>query len=55
MDPTSHIPPVVLFYYLNNGMPLTQDENEHLRTCSVCQSVVDDFNTYIDPGMIHAA
>ena len=55
MDPTSHIPPVVLFYYLNRAIPLSRDEKQHLNTCSVCQSVLDDFDTYIDPGMIHAA
>jgi hypothetical protein len=26
-----------------------------LKDCSYCQSVLDDFDTYIDPGMIHAA
>ena len=56
MDATSHIPPVVLFHYLIHAMPLTKkDEQYHLKNCLQCQSVVDDFDTYIDPGMIHAA
>ena len=30
MDPTSHIPSVTLFHYLNGSMPLTDDERDHL-------------------------
>ena len=55
MDATSHIPPAVLFHYLIHAMPLTKDEQYHLKNCLHCQSVLDDFDTYIDPGMIHAA
>ncbi len=55
MDSTLHIPVVTLFHYLIHAMPLTKDEQDHLTNCSHCQSVLDDFDTYIDPGMIHAA
>ena len=54
MDPTSHIPPVTLFHYLIHAMPLTDDEQQHLKTCPHCKSVLDEFDTYIDPGIIHA-
>jgi hypothetical protein len=55
MDPTSHIPSVTLFHYLIHAMPLTEDEQQHLKTCSYCQSVLDEFDTYIDHSMIYAA
>jgi hypothetical protein len=55
MDPTSHISEVTLFYYLINVMPLTNDELDHLRKCSQCQSLLLEWETYIDPRMIHAA
>jgi hypothetical protein len=55
MDPTSHIPPVTLFHYLIHAMPLTDDEQQHLKTCPHCKSVLDEFDTYVDPRMIHAA
>ena len=55
MDPTMHIPVVTLFHYLIHAMTLTKDEQEHLKSCSHCQSVLDDFDTYVAPGMIHAA
>ena len=55
MDPTSHIPSVTLFHYLIHAMPLTEDEQQHLNTCSYCQSVLDEFDTYIDHSMIYAA
>ncbi|HLH30306.1 MAG TPA: hypothetical protein VKY31_03835 [Terriglobia bacterium] len=43
MEPSEHIPQVTLFYYLLNVMPLTRDEREHLTICSLCQSVLEDF------------
>jgi hypothetical protein len=55
MDPTSHVPAVKLFHYLIHAMPLTRDEREHLWKCKYCQSVLEQFDTYIDPAMIHAA
>jgi hypothetical protein len=55
MDPTSHISEVKLFHYLIYAMPLTNDELDHLQRCSHCQSVLQEWDTYIDPGMIHAA
>jgi hypothetical protein len=55
MDPTSHIAVVTLFHYLIHAMPLTDEERVHLANCSHCQSVLEEWETYIDPGMIHAA
>jgi hypothetical protein len=55
MDATSHIPVVTLFHYLIHAMPLSDDERFHLANCSYCQGVVEEWDTYIDPGMIHAA
>ena len=55
MDPTSHVPDVKLFHFLIHAMPLSRDEREHLSECSYCQSVVEQFETYIPPEMIHAA
>ena len=55
MDPTSHIASVTLFHYLIHAMPLSDDEQYHLKHCAYCQSVLEEFDTYIDPGMIHAA
>lgn len=55
MDPTSHIPSVTLFHYLIHAMPLGDGEQRHLKDCAYCQSVLEEFDTYIDPGMIHAA
>lgn len=55
MDPTSHISSVTLFHYLIHAMPLSDEERQHLQTCLYCQSVLDEFDTYIDPTMIHAA
>jgi hypothetical protein len=55
MDATSHVPDVKLFHYLIHAMPLTRDERDHLGKCSFCQSVIEQFETYIDPEMIHAA
>ena len=55
MDPTSHVIPVKLFHYLIHAMPLSDDERDHLSKCSYCQSILEQFDTYIDPGMIHAA
>ena len=54
MDPTSHIPSVTLFYYLNGSMPLTDDDRYHLDYCAYCQSVVAEYKKYIDPAMIPA-
>jgi hypothetical protein len=55
MDPTSHIPSVMIFHYLNGSMPLTDDERYHLGHCAYCQSVVAEYKKYIDPAMIPAA
>ena len=55
MDPTSHISSVTLFHYLIHAMPLSDEERDHLNKCSYCQNVLDEFDTYIDPGKIHAA
>jgi hypothetical protein len=55
MDPTSHVPPVKLFHYLIHAMPLTEEELNHLAHCAQCQSVLEEWDTYIDPQMIHAA
>ena len=55
MDPTEHVSSVRLFHYLINAMPLTSDERRHLEICSLCQSELEQFDTYIDPAMIHAA
>ena len=55
MDPTSHISIATLFHYLIHAMPLSEDELRHLKVCAYCQSMLDEFDTYIDPGMIHAA
>jgi hypothetical protein len=55
MDPTSHVSSVTLFHYLIHAMPLTDDERDHLAKCAYCQGILDEFDTYIDPGMIHAA
>jgi len=55
MDPTSHVPDVKLFHFLIHAMPLTRDELDHLGKCLYCQSVLEQFETYIDPAMIHAA
>ena len=55
MDPTSHIAPVKLFHYLIHAMPLSESERDHLQKCSYCQSLLEEWDTYVDPGMIHAA
>ena len=55
MDPTSHVPDVKLFHYLIHAMPLSRDERDHLGKCRYCQSVLEQFETYIDRAMIHAA
>jgi hypothetical protein len=55
MDPTSHISSVTLFHYLIHAMPLSPEEKGHLDVCSQCQSVLEEYNTYIDPSMIRAA
>ena len=55
MDATHHVPAVTLFHYLIHAMPLTADEQRHLEICDYCQSVLEQFDTYIDPAMIHAA
>jgi hypothetical protein len=55
MDPTSHIPLVKLFHHLIHAMPLTEGEQQHLKICSHCRSILDEFDTYIDHSMIHAA
>jgi hypothetical protein len=55
MDPTSHIPPVKLYHYLIHAMPMSAEERKHLEKCVYCQSVLEQFDTYIDPAMIHAA
>jgi hypothetical protein len=55
MDPSSHIPQVTLFHYLIHAMPLSDDERAHLENCSYCQSILDEWETYIDPSMIQAA
>jgi hypothetical protein len=55
MDPTSHVSEVTLFHYLIHAMPLTDSERDHLEKCSYCQSVLAEWDTYIDPGMIRAA
>jgi len=55
MDPTAHISEVKLFYYWIDAMPLTSDEADHFRKCSHCQSVLEEWETYIDPNMARAA
>ena len=55
MDATSHIPSVKLFHYLNGSMQLTDDERHHLEHCPHCQSVIEEFTTYISPTVIPAA
>jgi hypothetical protein len=55
VDATSHIAPVTLFHYLIHAMPISDDERDHLGRCSHCQSLLDEWDTYIDPAMIHAA
>jgi len=55
MDPTSHIAPVKLFHYLIHAMPLGESELDHLQKCPYCQSLLEEWDTYVDPGMIHAA
>ena len=55
MDRTSHISSVTLFHYLIHAMPLSDDERNHLAECYECQSVLEEWDTYVDPGMIHAA
>ena len=55
MDPTSHVSQVKLFHYLIHAVPLTCDERDHLEKCDYCQSMLEQFDTYIDPAMIHAA
>jgi hypothetical protein len=55
MDPTSHISSVTLFHYLIRAMPLSPEEKRHLDDCAKCQSVVEEYNTYIDASMIRAA
>ena len=55
MDPTSHIPTATLFHYLIHAMPLSDRELDHLESCAYCQSVLEEWDKYIDPGMIHAA
>ena len=55
MDHTSHIPAVTLFHYLIHAMPLSDDERDHLAKCSCCQSILEEWDTYVDPAMIHAA
>jgi len=53
MDPTSHIPPVKLFHYLIHAMPLSEGERNHLEKCSHCQAVLEEWERYIDPALIH--
>jgi len=55
MDPTSHISSVTLFHYLIHAMPLSNEERAHLAECRYCQSILEEWDTYVDPGMIHAA
>jgi hypothetical protein len=55
MDPTSHVPSVKLFHYLIHAMPLTEEEQRHLKVCSYCQFVLDEFDTYINHDMLYAA
>jgi len=55
MDPTSHIPQVTLFHYLIHAMSLSESEKDHLAKCSYCQAILEEWDTYVDPGMIHAA
>jgi hypothetical protein len=55
MDPTSHISVVKLFHYLIHAMPLTDAERDHLAKCSHCQSVLEEWDRYVDSDMIHAA
>jgi hypothetical protein len=55
MDPTAHISPIDLFYYLNEAEPLTDDQREHLKHCPECQDLLEQFETYIDHSMIPAA
>jgi len=47
MDPTSHISPVKLFYWLMDAMTLTEDERFHLVHCAVCQSLVEEYKGYV--------
>jgi len=46
---------VKLFHYLIHAMPLSDAEQDHLVNCPYCQSVLEQWETYVDPGMIHAA
>jgi len=55
MDPTSHVSSVKLFYYLADAMPLSDDEHYHLDHCSYCQSLVEEYQPYINSSMIRAA
>ena len=55
MDPTSHIPAVTLFYYLDGTFALSDDDRDHLARCAYCQSVLDQYKTYVDPAMIRVA
>jgi hypothetical protein len=55
MDHKTHIPVVTLFHYLIRAMPLSDDERDHLAKCSRCQSILEEWDTYVDPAMIHAA
>jgi hypothetical protein len=55
MDHTTHIAAVTLFHYLIHAMPLNDEEREHLAHCSHCQARLEEWDTYVDPAMIHAA
>jgi hypothetical protein len=55
MDPTSHIPPVKLFHYLINAMPLNDEERVHLMKCSYCQSLLEEWEPYAERNRAEAA
>jgi hypothetical protein len=55
VDATSHISTVTLFHYLIHAVALTDDERDHLEKCTYCQSVLAEWDTYIDPAVMRAA
>jgi hypothetical protein len=55
MDPTSHIPQATLFHSLIHAMQLSESERRHLDACGYCQAIIEEWETYIDPGMVQAA
>jgi hypothetical protein len=55
MDPASHISPVVLFYYLVNAVPLSDDDQAHLERCSQCQDLLEEFRPYAEAAVARAA